>query len=119
MTSKKLSRMSNISSSQFKGTIGRTWEESKPWWPQPIRAPADAPDILYIILDDVGYGWLSCYGGPIDTPNIDNLAANGLLYNNWHTTALCSPTRACLLTGRNHHSVGMASIPVCNRFSRI
>ena len=65
--------MSNISSSQFKGTIGRTWEESKPWWPQPIRAPADAPDILYIILDDVGYGWLSCYGGPIETPNIDKL----------------------------------------------
>ena len=103
--------MSSIRSSQFKGTIGRTWDESKPWWPQPTCAPADAPDILYIILDDVGYGWLSCYGGPIDTPNIDKLAANGLLYNNWHTTALCSPTRACLLTGRNHHSVGMASIP--------
>jgi arylsulfatase A-like enzyme len=50
------------------------------------------------------------YGGPIDTPNIDKLSANGLLYNNWHTTALCSPTRACLLTGRNHHSVGMANI---------
>ncbi|HZD34934.1 MAG TPA: arylsulfatase, partial [Nitrososphaeraceae archaeon] len=64
----------------------------------------------YIILDDVGYGWLSCYGGPIETPNIDKLASNGLLYNNWHTTALCSPTRACLLTGRNHHSVGMAGI---------
>src|SRR5215208_3523640 len=110
MTSKRLSIMSNISSSQFKGTIGRTWEESKPWWPQPIRAPADAPDILYIILDDVGYGWLSCYGGPVETPNIDNLAANGLLYNNWHTTALCSPTRACLLTGRNHHSVGMGRV---------
>ena len=67
---------------------------------QPARAPADAPDIVYIILDDVGYGWLGCYGGPIDTPNIDKLAANGLLYNNWHTTALCSPSRACLLTGR-------------------
>ena len=95
-------------SNQFKGSIGRTWEDSKPWWPQPTRAPADAPDIVYIILDDVGYGWLSCYGGPIDTPNIDKLAANGLRYNNWHTTALCSPSRACLLTGRNHHSVGMA-----------
>jgi arylsulfatase A-like enzyme len=97
-------------SNQFKGSIGRTWEDSKPWWPQPIKAPADAPNIAYIILDDVGYGWLSCYGGPIDTPNIDKLAANGLLYNNWHTTALCSPTRACLLTGRNHHSVGMAGV---------
>ena len=80
--------MSNTSSSEFKGTIGRTWDESKPWWPQPTRAPADAPDVLYIILDDVGFGWLSCYGGPIETPNIDKLAANGLLYNNWHTTAL-------------------------------
>jgi arylsulfatase A-like enzyme len=98
--------MSNL----FKGSIGRTWQDSKPWWPQPIKAPIDAPNILYIILDDVGYGWISCYGGPIDTPNIDKLAANGLLYNNWHTTALCSPTRACLLTGRNHHSVGMAGV---------
>ena len=62
------------STNQFKGSIGRTWEESKPWWPQPVKAPADAPNIAYIILDDVGYGWLSCYGGPIDTPNIDRLA---------------------------------------------
>lgn len=98
------------SGTHFKGSIGRTWEDSKPWWPQPARAPADAPDIVYIILDDVGFGWLGCYGGPIDTPNIDKLAANGLLYNNWHTTALCSPSRACLLTGRNHHSVGMANV---------
>ena len=66
----------------FKGTIGRTVEDSKPWWPQPTRAPAGAPDIVYLILDDVGFGWLSCYGGPIDTPNIDKIAANGLLYNN-------------------------------------
>jgi len=95
---------------EFKGSIGRTWKDSKPWWPQPARAPAGAPDIVYILLDDEGFGWLSCYGGPIDTPNIDKLAASGLLFNNWHTTALCSPTRACLLTGRNHHSVGMASI---------
>lgn len=97
-------------STQFKGSIGRTWEDSKAWWPQPTKAPAEAPNIACIILDDVGYGWLSCYGGPIDTPNIDKLAANGLLYNNWHTTALCGPTRACLLTGRNHHSVGMGAV---------
>lgn len=69
--------MSSVSSAQFKGSIGRTWEESKPWWPQPTRAPPDAPDIVYIILDDVRYGWLSCYGGPIDTPNIDNLQQMG------------------------------------------
>ncbi|MGB6672435.1 MAG: sulfatase-like hydrolase/transferase [Candidatus Nitrosopolaris sp.] len=97
-------------SNQFKGSIGRTWEDSKPWWPQPTCAPADVPNVAYIILDDVGYGWPSCYGGPIDTPNIDKLAANGLRFNNWHTTVICSPTRAFLLTSRNHHSVGMANI---------
>ena len=97
-------------SKQFRGFIGRTWQESKPWWQQPTRAPPDAPNIALIILDDVGYGWLSCYGGPIETPNIDRLARNGLLYNNWHTTALCSPTRATLLTGRNHHSVSTGTV---------
>lgn len=97
-------------SMQFRGSIGRTWQESKPWWPQPTQAPPDAPNIAIIILDDVGYGWLSCYGGPIETPNIDGLARNGLLYNNWHTTALCSPTRATLLTGRNHHSVSTGAV---------
>jgi arylsulfatase len=60
-------------SNEFKGSIGRTWEDSKAWWPQPIKAPAEAPNIACIILDDVGYGWLSCYCGPIDTPNIDKL----------------------------------------------
>ncbi|MDP8887428.1 MAG: arylsulfatase [Thermoproteota archaeon] len=97
-------------SMQFRGSIGRTWQESKPWWPQPTQAPPDAPNIVIIILDDVGYGWLSCYGGSIETPNIDGLARNGLLYNNWHTTALCSPTRATLLTGRNHHSVSTGAV---------
>jgi len=66
--------------------------------------------VLYIVLDDVGFGALSCYGGPIDTPNIDRIAANGLRYGQWHTTALCSPTRSCLLTGRNHTTNGMACI---------
>ena len=69
--------MSSISSAQFKGSIGRTWEESKPWWPQPTRAPSDAPNIVYIILDDVGYGWLSCYGGPIETQIWTNLQKMG------------------------------------------
>ena len=68
---------------------------------RPARAPADAPDIVYIILDDVGFGWLGCYGGPIDIPNIDKLAAIGLLYNNWHTTALCSPSRACFYRSKS------------------
>ena len=94
----------------FSGVIGRTVDQSKPAWPQPLRAKEGAPNVLFIILDDTGYGQLGCYGSPIDTPNLDALAANGLLYNNMHTTALCSPTRTCVLTGRNHHSNGMACI---------
>jgi arylsulfatase A-like enzyme len=98
------------SSGEFKGYIGRTFKDSIPWWPEPVKAPAGAPNVLLLILDDVGFGQLGCYGGPCDTPNIDMLAKDGLKYNNFHTTALCSPTRACLLTGRNHHSVGMGTI---------
>ncbi len=94
----------------FPGKIGRTAEESTPAWPQPIRAKEGAPNILFFILDDVGYGQLSCFGGLVETPNIDRVAENGLRYANMHTTALCSPTRSCVLTGRNHHSNGVASI---------
>lgn len=95
---------------EFHGQIGRTYNESEPWWPEETRAPEDAPNVLMIVLDDVGFGQLGCYGGLIDTPNIDRLAENGLQYNNFHTTAICSPTRSCLMTGRNHHSNGMAGI---------
>ncbi|CAM4247105.1 MULTISPECIES: arylsulfatase [Myxococcus] len=95
---------------RFPGRIGRTWEESEPAFPVPPEAPKGAPNILYIILDDVGYGACDTFGGLVETPNITRLAGNGLRYTNFHTTALCSPTRACLLTGRNHHSVGMANI---------
>ena len=95
---------------EFRGVIGRTVEESQPWWPEPVRAREGAPNVLYIVLDDVGYGQLSPFGGLCETPNLDRLAANGLRYTNFHTTALCSPTRTCLLTGRNHHSNGMATI---------
>lgn len=94
----------------FPGRMGRTIGESEPAWPSPMRAPAGAPNVLFIILDDTGFGQLGCYGSPINTPTLDKLAANGLLYNNMHTTALCSPTRSCVLTGRNHHSNGMACI---------
>jgi arylsulfatase A-like enzyme len=94
----------------FPGRIGRTWDVSEPAFPVPPSPPKGAPNILYVILDDVGYGWSSTFGGLVDTPNITKLADNGLRYVNFHTTALCSPTRACLLTGRNHHSVGMANI---------
>ena len=94
----------------FPGVIGRTFDVSTPAWPKPLRAKEDAPNVLFIILDDTGFGQLGCYGSPINTPNLDSLAQNGLSYSNMHTTALCSPTRTCILTGRNHHSNAMACI---------
>jgi arylsulfatase A-like enzyme len=94
----------------FTGVIGRTTEESSPAWPEAPRPPEGAPNVLFFVLDDVGYGQLSCFGGLVETPVLDSLAANGLTYNNMHTTALCSPSRGCILTGRNHHSLGLASI---------
>jgi arylsulfatase A-like enzyme len=96
--------------SAFPGVIGRTTDESSPAWPQPVRALPGSPNVLMIVLDDVGFGQLGCYGSPIATPNFDGLAASGLRFNNMHTTALCSPSRSCIVTGRNHHSNGMAAI---------
>ena len=77
---------------------------------RPASLRTGAPNVLFIVLDDTGYGQLGCYGSPINTPNLDRLAQNGLRYTNMHTTALCSPSRSCMLTGRNHHSNGMACI---------
>jgi arylsulfatase len=94
----------------FSGVIGRTFDVSQPAWPSPNRAREGAPNVLFIVLDDTGFGQLGCYGGPIHTPNIDALAADGLRYNNMHTTALCSPSRSCFVTGRNHHSNAMSCI---------
>ena len=94
----------------FTGVIGRTVEESSPAWPEPPRAPAGAPNVIFFVLDDVGYGQLSNFGGLVETPVIDSLAKSGLRYTNMHTTALCSPSRGCIITGRNHHSLGLASI---------
>ena len=94
----------------FQGHVGRTWQSSEPWWPEPDTPREGSPNILVILFDDLGFGSLGCYGGDSETPNIDALASNGLLYNNFHTTALCSPTRASLLTGRDHHAVGMSTI---------
>ncbi len=94
----------------FPGVIGRTFTESEPAWPQPLRAKPNAPNVLYIVLDDVGFGQLGCFGSPIQTPNLDRLAAGGLRYANMHTTALCSPSRSCIVTGRNHHSNAMSCI---------
>ena len=94
----------------FPGVIGRTFDASEQAWPEPQRAREGAPNVLFIVLDDTGFGQLGCYGSPIATPNLDRLAAGGLRYSNMHTTALCSPTRTCILTGRNHHSNHMAGI---------
>lgn len=96
--------------STFPGVIGRTVDKSSPAWPEPLRAKEGTPNVLFIVFDDTGFGQFGCYGSPIKTPNLDALAANGLRYNNLHTTALCSPTRSCLLTGRNHHSNAMSCI---------
>ena len=98
----------------FAGSIGKTVNDSVPSWPAPLEAPAGAPNILLIMTDDVGFGASSAFGGPIPTPTLDRLARDGLRYNRFHTTALCSPSRAALLTGRNHHHVGagrLADLP--------
>lgn len=99
-----------LTDSRFGGVAGRTVEESVPWWPSPQLPPAGAPNVVLVLLDDVGYAQFGCYGSDIATPTFDRLAGQGLRYANFHTTALCSPTRSCLLTGRNHHSNGMARI---------
>ncbi len=89
----------------YEGVVGRTLAESKEWWPDPEKAPAGAPNVVWILLDDVGFGAAGTFGGLIDTPTFDALAANGLRYTNFHTTAICAPTRSALLTGRNSASV--------------
>jgi arylsulfatase A-like enzyme len=94
----------------FRGKIGRTYRDSAPWLEPVVRPPEGAPNVLFIVLDDVGFAQLGCYGSTIETPRIDALAAAGRRYRNFHTTAMCSPTRASLLTGRNHHAVGMGMI---------
>src|SRR5215210_7886608 len=77
---------------------------------EPLLPPAGAPNVLVVLLDDVGFGASSAFGGPCRTPTAERLAAGGLRYNRFHTTALCAPTRQALLTGRNHHSAGMGGI---------
>lgn len=95
----------------FHGNIGRTYLDSDPpQFPQPVQAPKGAPNIVLILLDDAGFGQFSTFGGGVPSPTVDKLAAEGLRYNMFHTTALCSPTRAALITGRNHHSAAFAGI---------
>jgi arylsulfatase A-like enzyme len=89
----------------YQGVVGRTLAESKEWWPEPVKAPSGAPNVVWILLDDVGFGAAGTFGGLIQTPTFDSLAQNGLRYTNFHTTAICAPTRSALLTGRNSASV--------------
>jgi hypothetical protein len=99
-------------SEPFKGTINIDIRDSVPDWTpfEPPKAPDGAPNVVYVVLDDVGFSAMGSYGGPIETPNIDRIAADGVRYTQWHTTALCWPTRSCLLTARNHTRNSMACI---------
>ena len=94
----------------FRGTIGTTYKDSVPYPIPPLRAPVGAPNVLVVLLDDEGYGQSGTFGGLIPTPTLDRLAKGGLRYTRFHVTALCSPTRSALLTGRNNHAVGMGII---------
>ncbi len=96
----------------FGGTAGRTMDESVADWTMlaPVPAPEDAPNVLIVMIDDAGFGQPDTFGGPVATPNLTRVQQAGLTYNRFHVTALCSPTRAALLTGRNHHRVGFGSI---------
>ncbi len=99
-----------IAPSPFRGKMGVTVDQSRPDWPVPVAAPKGAPNVLLIMTDDIGFGATSAFGGLIPTPNLDRLARNGVRYNNFHTTGMCSPTRAALLTGRNSHAVGSGAV---------
>ncbi len=98
------------SDEEFKGKIGPTVADSVPDFGSPPQPRTGAPNVVYILLDDVGFADLGCYGSEIETPHIDQLASTGLRYNNFHTRAICSPTRAALLTGRNSHAVGLRTV---------
>src|SRR5262249_16299057 len=95
---------------KFEGKIERSVKESKPYWPARVVPPKGAPNVLLIMTDDAGYGVSSAFGGGMPPPALDRTAKNGLRYTNFQSTALCSPTRAALITGRNHHSVGFGVI---------
>lgn len=99
-----------LADAPFRGKIAPTAKDSVPDWPQPVRAPRGAPNVLLILLDDIGFADPSTFGGVAQTPDLDKLAASGIRYNNFNTAAMCSPTRAALLTGRNHHRVGFGMI---------
>ncbi|MBD45599.1 MAG: arylsulfatase [Flavobacteriaceae bacterium] len=107
-TQKQSDKKSNFKT-EFKGKIAKTYEESVEAWPEKKRPPKGAPNLIVFLLDDVGFAQVGSFGGLIETPNIDKLADEGLRYNNFHTTALCSPSRATLMAGRNPHMIGLGS----------
>ncbi|MEZ5208278.1 MAG: arylsulfatase [Acidimicrobiales bacterium] len=94
----------------FEGRVGRTVAGSQSWWPPPALAPAGAPNVVVVLVDDVGFGDLGCYGSEIATPNLDRLAGEGLRFSDYHATPMCSPTRASLLTGVNPHRAGVGHV---------
>ncbi|MGI9646906.1 MAG: sulfatase-like hydrolase/transferase, partial [Acidimicrobiia bacterium] len=96
---------------EFQGTIEKRLKDSTPDWPQSVEPPKGAPNVLLIMGDDIGFGHMSSFVGPADTPNFDRIAEQGLRFNNFHTTPVCAASRAALLTGRNAHSVGMGMVP--------
>ncbi len=98
-----------VKASEFKGVIGRTEADSKPYWPEEPTAQKDAPNVLIWLMDDVGFGHAGSFGGLIETATLDQLARDGLRFTNFHSTPLCSPTRASLLTGRNPHNAGVGA----------
>ena len=95
---------------KFGGVINEKTSDSKPWWPPRVVPPKGAPNVLLIMTDDQGFGAPSTFGGVIPTPVMDRIAKAGLRYTNFHSTSLCSPTRAAIITGRNHHSVGFGVV---------
>ena len=110
--SSMLTSLAQQSDQEWKGKIDISAQKSQPYKIDFVKkANPGSPNIVWILLDDVGYGAISTYGGLIHTPNFDSLANNGLRYTNFHTAGICSPTRSALLTGRNHHSVGMGMFP--------
>jgi arylsulfatase A-like enzyme len=94
---------------EFKGKVATSYEESEEWWPSTPKPSAGTPNVIIFLLDDTGFGHLGSFGGLTETPHIDRLAEKGLRYNNFHTTALCSPSRAAIMAGRNHHRIGLGS----------
>jgi arylsulfatase A-like enzyme len=99
----------SMAEAEFKGKIARSYAESEEWWAKRERPPEGAPNVIIFLLDDTGFAQIGSFGGLVDTPRIDQLGEEGLRYNNFHTTALCSPSRASLMAGRNPHAIGLGS----------